>query len=246
MNKYIEKIRLSGDTIKIIACFLMLIDHASFCLLNYYLNKYHMDILPQTFTKLNNIYEYGRGVGRIAFPIFCFFLVEGFFRTRDKAKYFSRLLVCAIVSEIPFDLATFKTVFYIDHQNTLFTLLIAFVMMLVLDYLNNKIPGLSTNVKVLASLCTVALFAEFSTFAKTDYSYKGIFLIAVLYFLHEMRPLQLIAGAAFSSWEKNGPVAFLLLYFWDPDKKPRLKYFFYFFYPLHLILIYLVSVLLFQ
>ena len=246
MEKYLKNIKLSSDNLKLIACLIMLIDHASFSLLHYYMMMYHMDIVPQTYTKLNQLYEIGRGIGRIAFPIFCFFLVEGFFRTHNILKYIGRTLLFAIISELPFDLAHYKEAFYPDHQNVLFTLTLGLLMMLLLKHIKSGIAGLDVPTKVIASLCAVAGFAELASLLNVDYSYKGILLIAVLYFFREYKPFNLLAGAAAVSWEANGPVAFILLYFYDPDQKPKLKYFFYWFYPVHLALLYLIGLILFH
>ena len=43
-------------------------------------------------------------VGRLAYPIFAFMIVEGYFHTHNLEKYVMRLLMWAVISEIPFDL----------------------------------------------------------------------------------------------------------------------------------------------
>ena len=66
-------------------------------------------------------------IGRIAFPIFAFLIVEGYTHTRNLKKYVMRLLLCAALSEVPFDLVMGGRAFYPFHQNVLWTFLIALV-----------------------------------------------------------------------------------------------------------------------
>lgn len=241
----LPKIKLSSDTLKIIAVVTMMIDHSAFCLLHYYMTMFYMDIVPQTYTKLNNVYEFCRGVGRISFPIFCFFLVEGFFRTKNVWKHLLRLGIFAIISEVPFDLAHFKVILEWTHQNVIVELFLGFLMLILLRYIED-IPGLSDVTRMICICCAVFAFADLATICKVDYSFKGIMLIAVLYILRSVKEFRLLAGAAVTSIAKYAPIAFVLLYFYDPDTKPRLKYFFYAFYPVHLFMIYLLGALLFR
>ena len=64
-------------------------------------------------------------VGRLAYPIFAFMIVEGYFHTKNLKKYVLRLLIFALISEIPFNLAVGGAFFNPVHQNVLWTFLIA-------------------------------------------------------------------------------------------------------------------------
>ena len=72
-------------------------------------------------------------LGRLAFPIFAFQIAEGFFHTADVKRYAKRLLLFALLSEIPFDLIQASTVFFPFHQNVLFTLLLGLWAISALD-----------------------------------------------------------------------------------------------------------------
>ena len=73
-------------------------------------------------------------VGRLAFPIFAFLVAEGFVRTRSRARYARRLLIFAIVSEVPFDLLAAGRPVYPLRQNVLWTFLIALGCMQLLEW----------------------------------------------------------------------------------------------------------------
>ena len=89
---------LSGAQLKYIAFLSMLIDHTNKALIYPNLNG----------GRLNTVSDIFDIIGRIAFPIFAFLLVEGFFKTRSRAKYLVTLLVFGVISEVPFDLFTTK------------------------------------------------------------------------------------------------------------------------------------------
>ena len=86
-----RKFGLPADVIKLIAIVSMLIDHTGAILQSY--------LTPE-------LYELMRGIGRLAFPLFAFFIVEGFLHTRSVGKYLLRLSVFALISELPFDYGT--------------------------------------------------------------------------------------------------------------------------------------------
>ena len=84
---------MSVFILKLIAVISMFIDHTTHVL--------HLSgRLP-----LGNLYLLGRTIGRPAFVIYCFLLVNGFEKTKDRKKYLSRLVLFAAISQIPFTLA---------------------------------------------------------------------------------------------------------------------------------------------
>ncbi len=240
----LKKIKLSCNVLKLIACILMFIDHIGSGIIHNYLKIRGMELSPSTYTTLQSAYEWCKGFGRLAFPIFAFFLVEGFQRTRNVKKYALRLGIFALISEIPFDYGMFGSFVYNEHQNVILSFFIALIMLIVIRYLEGNVLGLSLPVKYLAIACTVIAFSDIAYLLNTDYTWKCMLLTAVLYFFRSTGPFRLVAGAASMCWEKYAPASFLLLYFYDPEQKPRFKYAFYVFYPLHLIIIGIIARLL--
>lgn len=201
---------LSGSTLKIIAIISMLIDHIGAILL-----------IGHPY------YSLCRNIGRIAFPIFCFLLVEGFFHTHDVKKYSIRLLLFALISEIPFDLAFSHTAINPYYQNVFLTLVIGLFVMYGLEHC--QIP-LWRMLIILAGMAVATLL-------HTDYSWKGIAAIVVLYCMKENRINQAVAGALTFSWEPPAMLAFLPIYFYNGKRGISLKYLFYAFYPAHLLVL---------
>lgn len=246
-----KKFGLSGSTLKWIAIITMLIDHIGASILTKQL--LYMGSNPEDFggvsagfiEQYNNLYYIMRAtriIGRIAFPIFCFLLVEGFLRTKDLKKYLSRMTLFALLSEIPFDLIFSGELIYWGYQNVMITLLIGMLTMYGCKVIEEKIPD-----RVGQFVAWGACFAAGAVVAellKTDYGAKGIIPIMVLYFLRHFKLYQMIGGALSFVWELPAPLAFLFIGFYNGKRGMRMKYFFYLFYPVHLLLLYLICMVL--
>ena len=118
---------LSGTALKRIACLSMLVDHLGASLLENGL--FRCSAIDPRLVGLDQLL---RLVGRLAFPIYCFLLVEGFLHTHDFKKYALRMLGFALISEGPFDWAFFSGVYW-GHQNVYFNLLLGLLAMKALD-----------------------------------------------------------------------------------------------------------------
>lgn len=229
----LSDIRFSADLLKVFAVIAMLSDHLAYSIIFPYTISMAGNSDPVFISRMTKLNDIMRGFGRLAFPIFAFFLVEGFFHTHNIVKYASRLAVFAILSEYPFDMALYGRFPYNNHQNVLFEMLCGLVMLSVLKLIRDRL-AVSNLLRDILYLCTLAAFSELSSILHLDYQYKGMILFFVLFILHEYKEFSALAGAAAVSWEKFAPISFVLIYFYDPDLKRRLRYFFYLFYPIHL------------
>ncbi len=236
--KSLQMPSLSGSTLKIIAITSMLIDHTGAAVLRP-LQRALPESMEGTRQFLNACYPVMRGIGRIAFPIFCFLLVEGFCHTRSAGKYAGRLFFFALISELPFDFALADNLFSRHHQNVYFTLLIGLLVMMGVSYFE-RFPAKKEwqHWCCLAAQAAIAVAGLYLAKALyTDYGFKGVFLIEVLYFLRLDRKVQAIFGALAISWETWGPLGFVPVWFYNGTRGRQMKYFFYWFYPVHLIVL---------
>ncbi len=180
-----------------------------------------------------------RIIGRLAFPIFAYTLVEGFIHTHDVYKYMQRLGILALLSEIPFDLAFFGTPLEFSHQNVFFTLFLGILLLFLLLKLRNPL---------LRFLVVLAMLLV-SEYLCTDYSSMGLLMILVYYFWREKKVLK-FAGIAFVNIFLMGYIqvyaalAIIPLALHNREQGPKIKWFFYAFYPIHLLILYFISMLL--
>lgn len=116
-------------------------------------------------------------VGRLAFPIFAFMLVEGFFHTRNRKRYALRLFVSALISEIPFNLMVSGRLFYPVHQNVLWTFLIAFGLLA----WNERAKEAPSRRRLLRFAATFLVGMVVGTLTMVDYYGYGVAMVLVFY-----------------------------------------------------------------
>ena len=223
-----------------IAFFLMLCDHIGYMLIEngvlYGQNPMYWTMALETpegqrWYLLATVLRY---LGRIAFPLFAYLTVEGCIHTGSLRRYSLRLLLFAALSEVPFDLACKGVVFYPEYQNTLWTLLLGVLSVAAME----RAHRLHIRFRIL----TASIFCGVAYLFHTDYGAVGVALISVMYLLRQERNFQLLAGAAISAAESIelcgvSALAFILIRFYNGKRGDLpLKYFFYFAYPLHLLL----------
>lgn len=216
-QNYPGRFGLDSFTLKWIAMITMLVDHVGAVL------------FPDQMTF--------RIIGRLAFPIYCFLLVEGAVHTFDWKKYLVRLSVFALISEIPFDLAFRGRMFDWGSQNVFFTLAFGLTAVLILQKWKFA----------LTSWAGVLLLVLAAEFLRTDYGGGGVIIILIFYLLREHMIAKAFCFGAEILVGYGGLESFALcslfpILCYNGKKGPGgLKYFFYIFYPAHLLLLYFSS-----
>lgn len=155
-----KKLQISSFTLHIIAMFTMVLDHAW-----------------ATVVSGNQWMNY---VGRLTFPIFAFMTVEGYFHTKDFKKYITRLLIFAVISEIPFNLMNSGSLIDPFHQNVLWTFIIALFCVNQIDKIRNGSGKLVKKIVLMALIMVAG--ALIGTIAMVDYFGAGVLSVFVFYF----------------------------------------------------------------
>lgn len=237
---------LDGTALKLIALASMFIDHIGAVIL-LYVGDYWGELRflgplggHGWSAGLYRLYLGCRIVGRLAFPIFCFLLTEGFIHTHDRRKYCLRMVVFALIAEIPFDLAVSNQVSW-SSQNVFFEMAAGLFTLQGL----RKAEAYSDPRRSVYMGLSVGGGCILAWFLKADYSYYGIMLMSVYYLLRRKRLPRLLGGSAMAfieslyiTWGAAG-LSFIPLYFYNGSRGQRsMKYLFYWFYPVHLLLLF--------
>lgn len=228
---------MNAFVLKIIACFTMFIDHVGYIV----------------FDGHSSWFNY---VGRLAFPIFAFQISEGYIYTHDVKKYLLRLILFAFISQIPFLL--FHSI--INNEpglNVIFTLFLGLIAIIIYDKYN-KFVGVFSAI----------IFGIIAHFLNSDYSFYGVGITFLFYVFNKNKCLLAISFIIATLMQysylilvyynygfeflKNVFIIYLpyfictifsiiIILCYNKKKGPNTRYLFYLFYPLHMILIYILS-----
>lgn len=220
---------LSGAVLKAIALLAMFIDHFAVVIVQGVL-------LPRASSAnieaMRTAYTIMRGIGRIAFPIYCVLLAEGLRYTHDRFRYLMQLLLLAVLSEIPYDLAFSSTWIAPKEQNIFWTLMLSLLVIWLFDIAYEKVSFLW----YLASVVLFFLACVAANILGFDYGMFGIMAVAAAYITGKSRGARAFAVPAVLFGQGvyiAASIPILLLY--NGTRGKQNKWFFYLFYPGHLI-----------
>lgn len=230
INGFCKKIQfLSGAWLKLIAIISMLADHVNKALIYPYLYSNHGFL-----AFVSDMFDI---IGRIAFPLFCFMLVEGYFKTRSRKKYLLNLLIFGVISEIPFDMSTTASFFNNNWNNIMFTLALVLVTIWSIDVLKEKMKNLPKILWYLVSFLIVFAMCIVSSILSLDYEYHAILIGYFFYLFHDMPLFAIPFGYASIFKTPWSLLGFGLTLTYNGERGKQNKMLNYWFYPVHLLII---------
>ncbi len=205
-------------------------------------------------------------IGRLAFPIYAFMIVEGYFHTKNLKKYVMRLFLFALISEIPFNLVMGSRAFFPIHQNVLWSFLISIGLI----HWNEKAKGKPAWKRILVAIATVLIAYIGGIITFVDYYNAGILMVLTFYLFrgkkwwHYLGQLlclwyincEMLAGFGYEVnlfgttrfIARQGIALLALIPIWLYRGKQgyhskTLQYIYYGFYPVHLLLLGIIKLL---
>ena len=234
-----------------------------------FINSNLLKILAMVFMLLDHMWatiipgnQWMTNIGRLAFPIFAFLVVEGFVHTSDFKKYIKRLFIFAIISEIPFNLIYTNSWIFPFHQNVLFTLLLGLLCINEIDKIKNN-----KEIKIkIKSILKIILFLFVSIIGFVDYGITGVLTIIIFYIFKDFKYAwigQLVSlillyivffkGQSviinifnyeyFLPLQGIGILSLIPIWLYNGKRGKKnkiIQYMFYSFYPVHMLIIYLI------
>ena len=228
-NGKLDKLRIfSGAQLKYIAFLSMLADHVNKALIYPFLSG------EGILQRISDAFDI---LGRIAFPLFAFFLVEGFFKTGNRKKYLASLLIFGIISEIPFDMALSGVFFELNSNNIMFTLALMLITIWTIDILKEKMQNMSKYTWYPVSFVIVGIMCIISMVTGLDYEYHAIMIGYLFYIFYNKRVFAIFLGYLAIFKEVWSLLGFSLILTYNGKRGKQNKLFNYCFYPFHLLII---------
>ena len=212
-------------------------------------------------------------IGRIAFPIFAFQISEGYSHTKNLKKYFLRLGIFAVISQIPFSLFSYKFMNPSTFTlNVFFTLFIGLLAIYLWNKLSNKGDGAFVRnfeqeghtysstfyLSTILRIVVVILLAYLANVLNTDYGFWGVIVIFAFYLFKDKKTVMLTSfvilciiryGLDIINYGFNYAYVLLCIFtaiaaifigLYNGNQGKKIKYLLYFFYPVHLLLLYFI------
>ncbi|WP_311480510.1 TraX family protein [uncultured Anaerococcus sp.] len=216
---------INGAQLKYIAFASMFIDHFNKAIITPFLTGTGPMVIITTIFDI---------LGRIAFPIFAFMVVEGFFKTKSRWSYLRNLLIFAVISEIPYDM--FQSAEFVNtwSQNILWGLALGLFTIMVIDRLKDYIK--KRPLWIFVSLLIVALSSLGSMLISSDYEYYAIIIIYLYYLFYDKRLVASGLGYLVIIKEIYAILGFATVLLYNGEKGKQNKIFNYLFYPVHLLI----------
>lgn len=220
---------LSGAWLKTIAIVSMLIDHVNKALIypNLTVNKREL-------TVVSNLFDI---IGRIAFPLFCYFVIEGYFKTRNRKRYLLNLLIFGVISEVPFDMFTTASFFNMNWNNVMFTLALVLVTIWMIDALKKKMQHLPKAAWFIVSWLIVLIMCFVAMYLALDYEHHAILIGYFFYLFYDIRLLYIPFGYASMYTQPWALLGFGLTLTYNGERGKQNKMLSYWFYPVHLLIL---------
>ena len=223
----------NGAQLKYMAFLSMLLDHVNNSMITPYLDGKGLLLHVSNLLSI---------LGRVAFPLFMFFLVEGFFKTRSRKKYLINLLIFGILSEVPFDLFTSRELFNKNWNNMMFTLALSLITIWIVDEMKGRLAKKSKALWYGASVLVVAVMCAVAMFFSLDYDYHAI-IVAYLFYLFYEKPLYgAVLGYLSIIKELYSVLGFAATLTYNGERGKQYKWLNYAFYPVHLLILGLLRV----
>lgn len=226
------------------------------------LNAVHLRLLALALMLLDHLWatvvpgnDWMTFLGRMAFPIFAFQIVEGYFHTSDFRRYAKRLLIFALISEIPLNLMMGSFWLYPFHQNVLFTLLLGLYGVRAVDRARQggswwKALGIVALVTVLGGITFVDYGAQgvltviaFGALRHTSIEKPGQIAAMVLLHWVLMEGRMFLIGGVEIPEQALAVLALIPIWLYNGEKGPRsraLQLGSYLFYPAHMVILHLI------